>query len=82
MKRPGYVEYEKPNVLKIILEKSDMLVKVSETDFSNNLLNNIINYERIIFIDSSNKKIYFDENADSSNISIEYELIEVKANGL
>lgn len=82
MKRPGYVEYEKPNVLKIILENSDMLVKVSETDFSNNLLNNIINYERIIFIDSSNKKIYFDENADSSNISIEYELIEVKANGL
>ncbi|MGO4936990.1 hypothetical protein ACTQ54_05010 [Fundicoccus sp. Sow4_H7] len=82
MKRPGYVEYEKPNVLKIILENSDMLVKVSETDFSNNLLNNIINYERIIFIDSSNKKIYFDENADSSNISIEYELIEVKTNGL
>lgn len=82
MKRPGYVEYEKPNVLKIFLENSDMLVKVSETDFSNNLLNNIINYERIIFIDSSNKKIYFDENADSSNISIEYELIEVKANGL
>lgn len=82
MKRPGYIEYEKPNVLKLILENHDMLVKVSETDFSNNLLNNIINYERIIFIDTSTQKIYFDENADNSNISIEYELIEVKVNGL
>lgn len=82
MKRPGYIEYEEPNVLKLILENHDMLVKVSETDFSNNLLNNIINYERIIFIDTSTQKIYFDENADNSKISIEYELIEVKANGL
>lgn len=82
MKLPGYIEYDKQNNLKISMSTEVLIVKISGIDFANNILNNIVNYERIAHIDTQTKTIYFDEEADDSNISIKYELIEVLSNDL